>query len=236
MKRVLITGATSGIGFQLACDYAADGWTVYACGRQCDVLKNIENIHALSFDVSDLSSVNKALGAFSESFDLIILNAGNCEYIEQGKVDTDLFHRVFDVNFFGVLHCLEALQSQLTSDSHIAFMGSSATFLPFSRAQAYGASKAALAYLARSLAVDLSEKGIQVSLISPGFVDTPLTAKNDFPMPDMISAVKASCLIRRGLAKKQAEICFPRRFIWFLKLMGLLPYTLQISLMRRLRR
>ena len=115
----------------MACDYAADGWAVYACGRQCDVLQNIDNIHALSFDVSDLSSVNSALGAFSESFDLIILNAGTCEYIEQGEVNTALFHRVFDVNFFGVLHCLEALQSQLTSDSHIAFMGSSATFLPF---------------------------------------------------------------------------------------------------------
>ena len=116
----------------------------------------------------------------------------------------------------------------------LAIVSSSVSWLPLPRAEAYGASKAALDYLADTLRLDLASKGIGVTLIRPGFVQTPLTAKNDFPMPCLVTVEEASRAIMDGLTAGRHQIHFPRRFIWLLRLLGALPVGLWLRLGRAL--
>lgn len=239
IKTFLITGASSGIGRQLALDYANEGHRVLACGRKAAALETLVSssslITPLIFDCTDQQATENALSNYQGQLDLIILNAGTCEYIEDGLIDVALFKRVMEANFYGVLHCLNALQP-LKPNSAVAFMSSSATFLPFTRAQAYGASKSAIDYLAHSLQVDWAEKNIQVSLISPGFVKTPLTERNDFHMPMAVNVEQASQAIRKGLVQQQFHIHFPKRFTLILKLCQQLPLSWQTRISRYLKR
>ncbi|MEA9392554.1 SDR family NAD(P)-dependent oxidoreductase [Acerihabitans sp. TG2] len=236
MRHVIITGASSGIGKQLALDYANDGWRVTACGRDAAKLAAVATDHALmvplSFDITDLQDTRRALQGAQA--DLVILCAGTCEYLDNGVVEAEKVARVMQVNFIGPVNCLDALLPTLTAGSRVALVGSTASLLPFSRAQAYGASKAALAYFARSLAVDLVARNIHVSLIQPGFVDTPLTVRNDFSMPMMVTVVQASQHIRKKLAQGASEIAFPPLFAWLLKVASLLPVSLQKWLSRKM--
>ncbi|WP_084221376.1 SDR family NAD(P)-dependent oxidoreductase [Shewanella fidelis] len=229
-KRVLITGASSGIGLQLAQDYLADGWQVYACGRNPQALSQLAGAERLLFDVTDNEQVQaqaKALTAKGvNSFDLVILNAGSCEYIDDAKqFDAELFERVIRTNLIAMGYCLAAFTPLIKAGGRLGLMGSSAVYLPFPRAEAYGASKAGVQYLASSLAIDLKPHNIGVSVICPGFVKTPLTDKNDFAMPMRLSSEQASNAIRQGLAKGVREIHFPKRFTLLLKLISLLPFS-----------
>lgn len=237
MKTVLITGATSGIGRQLALDYATDGWQVVACGRNISALAELEqlstHISTLQFDVTRLASVSEAINQLHVQPSLWILNAGTCEYIEHGEIDSSLIARVMAVNFAGVVHCLEAIQHHLQAEQRVAIISSIAGETALPRAEAYGASKAAISYLARSLRMDWAPRGIKLSLIYPGFVATPLTAKNDFPMPMMITAEQASKRIRRALASGRAHIYVPARFTAMIRVLALLPYSWQQKLLGR---
>lgn len=239
-KNVLITGATSGIGQQLAIDYALAGWHVFACGRDQPRFaawgQERDNVTFVQFDATNKAETINRLQAIESKLDLIIFNAGVCEYLDEGKIVSELFERVFAVNFFGALHCMEGLTTQLVAGCHLAFMGSSAAYVALPRAEAYGASKAALSYLARSLALDLESRGVTVSLISPGFVKTRLTDRNDFSMPMIIDVVSASAAIRAGLEKKQMEIHFPKKFSLLLKIIAMLPYRLQHRLVKKITR
>lgn len=236
MKHVVITGASSGIGQQLALDYADEGWQVTACGRDETRLIALGVHHptivSRRFDITDLSATRKALAQCPAN--LVILCAGTCEYLDNGVVEAERVARVLNTNFLGPINCLDALLPQLSSGSRIALVGSTAGLLPMPRAEAYGASKAALAYFARSLAVDLAKHDISVSLILPGFVVTPLTDRNDFAMPMIITPKQASHYIRRGLAQGAAEIAFPPLFAMLLRLAALLPQTTQRWLAKRL--
>ncbi|RYC39715.1 SDR family NAD(P)-dependent oxidoreductase [Pectobacterium zantedeschiae] len=236
MKRVLITGASSGIGKQLALDYARDGWDVLACGRDEKRLHaltvSFPTLRTRAFDMTVLADTRQALEGITA--DLVILCAGTCEYLDNGVVEAEKINRVLTTNVIGPVNCLSVLLPQLASHSHLALVGSTASLVPLPRAEAYGASKAALAYFARSLSLDLQARNITVSLILPGFVDTPLTARNDFPMPMLISVSHASDAIRRGLAKKKREIAFPLRFALLLKLISVLPQSWQRLLASRL--
>ncbi|WCG84852.1 SDR family NAD(P)-dependent oxidoreductase [Pectobacterium sp. A5351] len=236
MKHVLITGASSGIGQQLALDYARDGWDVLACGRDGQRLHALTaafpTIRTAAFDMTNLEDTQQALDGITA--DLVILSAGTCEYLDNGVVEVDKVRRVLTTNVMGPVNCLSVLLPQLVSGSHLALIGSTASLVPLPRAEAYGASKAALAYFARSLSLDLQTRNITVSLILPGFVDTPLTARNDFPMPMLISVAQASEAIRRGLEKKKREIAFPLRFALLLKAVSVLPQSWQRLLASRL--
>ncbi|MFT7558336.1 MAG: short-subunit dehydrogenase [Flavobacteriales bacterium] len=239
MKSVIITGASSGIGMHLAKEYLAKGWKVIACGRSYEKLSlalntNIntnvnttaENLTLCCFDLSKRDDVICNASQY-KNIDLAILNAGTCEYIDDAKnFDSVLFERVIQTNVIGTAYCLEAILPNINSGGQIAIVSSSATLLPLTRAEAYGASKSALDYLARTLAIDLAPKGIDVSLIRPGFVDTPLTQKNTFSMPGILTAEKASELIVKGIHKRKQEINFPRGFIYILKCLSLLPNAL----------
>jgi len=226
MKKVLITGATSGIGEALCMHYQAIGYAVIACGRQPDKLAKLagyKNVSGIAVDLCDEPQVAKKFQQLGP-LDLVILNAGSCEYMDDVKnFDGQLFARVINSNVIAMGYCLAALLPQIPAGGQLALVGSSACYLPFSRAQAYGASKAAVAYLARSLALDLKEQQIDVSLVSPGFVKTPLTDKNDFAMPMQISAQEAAQRIASGLQKRVFDIHFPKKFTFILKALSLLP-------------
>lgn len=231
MSCVLITGATSGIGRQLALDYAEQGWHVIACGRNENALSKLSqqsaNITAAQFDVTSLEETHRQLSTLSHKPSLWIFNAGNCEYINDGNIDADLFARIINVNVLGIVNCLQIIQKQLTRGHHVVLVGSIASEVALPRAEAYGASKAAVGYLARSLSLALEPKGIRVSTVFPGFVETPLTDKNDFAMPMIVTTKRASADIRCALAQGKRQIYFPKRFTAVLRLISLLPYTWQ---------
>ncbi|NVD06368.1 SDR family oxidoreductase [Vibrio sp. JPW-9-11-11] len=238
MKRVLITGATSGIGKQLAVDYAKQGVEVFACGRNQQVLDEMSDafpaITGLAFDLTDLEQTKQALASLKQVPHLWVFNAGDCEYINDGVIDAGLFRRVFEVNVLGLTNALEACQGYFQVGHRVAIVGSIASEVALPRAEAYGASKAAVSYLARTLQLDLKPKGVDVSIIYPGFVKTPLTDKNTFEMPMLISTERASDEIRQGLDKGQAHIYFPKRFTSILRLIGALPYRWQNALTAKL--
>ncbi|ABK39779.1 SDR family NAD(P)-dependent oxidoreductase [Aeromonas hydrophila] len=234
--RVLITGATSGIGFQLALDYRRAGWQVWGCGRDGERLLALgrHGITPLQFDGRDASAVSEAAASLPR-VDLVILNAGNCEYMDVAEgFDGALFARIIETNLVATGHALAAFLPLLGAGGRLAIVSSSVSWLPLPRAEAYGASKAALDYLADTLRLDLAGKGIGVTLIRPGFVQTPLTAKNDFPMPCLVTVEEASRAIMAGLTAGRHQIHFPRRFIWLLRLLGALPTGLWLRLGRTL--
>ncbi|MGU5794767.1 SDR family NAD(P)-dependent oxidoreductase [Aeromonas hydrophila] len=234
--RVLITGATSGIGSQLALDYRRAGWQVWGCGRDGERLLALgrHGITPLQFDGRDASAVSEAAAGLPR-VDLVILNAGNCEYMDVAEgFDGALFARVIETNLIATGHALAAFLPLLGAGGRLAIVSSSVSWLPLPRAEAYGASKAALDYLADTLRLDLAGKGIGVTLIRPGFVQTPLTAKNDFPMPCLVTVEEASRAIMAGLTAGRHQIHFPRRFIWLLRLLGALPTGLWLRFGRTL--
>jgi NAD(P)-dependent dehydrogenase (short-subunit alcohol dehydrogenase family) len=236
MMTVLITGASSGIGEGLAKSWADDGCQVIACGRDSVRLETLRqyssHIAVRQFDMTNRQACHDALAACH--VDLAVLCAGSCEYLDHGVIDATLVERVMATNFIGPVNCLAALQSQLVAGSRVVLVSSMAHWLPFPRAEAYGASKSALSWFANSLRLDWEAKGIAVTLVSPGFVNTPLTQKNDFLMPTMVSVDQAVKAIRRGVAKGQSHIAFPTRLAIILRLLSVLPATLQHRLLRRM--
>lgn len=236
MKTVLITGASSGIGAGLAKSWAADGWRVIACGRDTERLGSLRqygsNIVTCAFDMTDRKACREALKDCAA--DLVILCAGTCEYLDHGIVDAERVERVMTTNFLGPVNCLEALQPQLVSGNRVVLVSSMAHWLPFPRAEAYGASKAALTWFADSLRLDWEPKGIAVTVVWPGFVNTPLTQKNDFNMPGQVTVESAVKAIRQGLEKGRDSIAFPSGLSVSLRLMAALPTFVQRALLRRM--
>lgn len=226
---IVITGATSGIGRQLAIDYHDQGHQVWGVGRQEAALQELSELglHTGQLDLTNRSEVLTWFARLPE-IDLAILNAGTCEYVDMPEFDSRLISRLMRNNVESVAITIEAVLPQLrkANKGHLAVMGSSAAYLPLPRAEGYGASKAAVAYLVDTLRIALAREKIAVSLICPGFVKTPLTDLNDFPMPFRITVEDASRIIRERLVKRPYEIHFPKRFTYLLKILSLLPSQL----------
>ncbi len=236
MSRMLVTGATSGIGLALAKLAATRGYQVIACGRNAEVLAEldaIENIQSLQFDVTDEQQTRAALGNLK--VDIAVLNAGVCEYVDVDQIEPKMFERVFSANFFGVVNSVAALMPNLTSGNQLVLVDSLARLLPFTRSQAYGASKAALHYFCKSLEVDIADKGVLVQSVSPGFVKTPLTDKNDFDMPLRIDVDEAVEAMLEGIEKRSKSIYFPALFSAILRVLSHLPNRLKVSLSKRMK-
>lgn len=235
--RILISGATSGIGKQLALDYRSAGHEVWALGRSLAALAELEQqgIHTGQVDLENREATLKWFAGL-EAIDLAILSAGNCEYIDLPDFDSALVARVMRANVETLAHSIEGVLPALRKGNHphLVGIGSSAACLPLPRAEAYGASKAAVAYMLDTLRIGLSAEGIRVSHVAPGFVKTPLTDRNDFPMPCLVTVAQASTAIRKGIAAGTMEIHFPKRFTGTMKLLSLLPRSLWLPLARKM--
>ncbi|GGY81822.1 SDR family NAD(P)-dependent oxidoreductase [Marinobacter zhanjiangensis] len=236
---IWLTGATSGIGECLAYQLIGDGHSLVVTGRRQQALDELvqrapERVTAAAADTTDTDQVRHAASALDEvdPVDVAILNAGTCEYLDIRQFDSELIGRNIDTNVMGTVRCIEQALPRLRrtrrlgKPAALVIVGSSAWWFPFTRAEGYGASKAALAYLAQSLRADLAREGIEVFLVSPGFVKTPLTDQNDFPMPFLIQPEDAANRIIKGLKKGRHNIEFPKRFTWTIRLLGNLPQGL----------
>ncbi|MCK6264218.1 SDR family NAD(P)-dependent oxidoreductase [Vibrio sp. ZSDE26] len=224
--KILITGATSGIGHELALRYAKEGHDVIACGRNETKLSQLQQLHSsiqpLCFDLTDYE--NYPEWEEGKTLDLVIFNAGDCEYIDDLlDFDAKKFERVININLISIGYGLQTWLKHIKTGGRVALVSSSAGLLPLPRAEAYGASKAAVTYLGKTLAVRLTDMNIHVSVVHPGFVKTPLTDKNTFDMPMIITTEKAAEKITTGLAKGKAEINFPTLFVFIMKCLRFLP-------------
>lgn len=244
---VWITGAGKGIGRALALLYAAEGRQVAASARtEGDLGSLVEesagkpgSVRAYALDVTSEEEVAKTVEAIESDMGpigLAVLNAGTHIPVDVASIGSGPFYALMNVNFFGVVHGLTALVPRMIErrSGHLAVVSSVSGYRGLPTAAAYGATKAALINMCESLKPDLDAHGIDLTLINPGFVKTPLTDRNDFSMPFLISADEAAARISRGLARKRFEITFPRRFTWGLKVMRCLPYALYFRLVRKL--
>ena len=234
-KQVIwLTGASTGIGRALAIDLARNNNKVIVSARNEQALNELaqqfpDNIIPLPLDLGDhrsAESIMQSLLNVTDYIDGVILNAGTASYLDGDGPYLDITQQIFQVNFYGAIKCIDAAMPLLKysqQQKFIAGVCSLSYYLPLSRAEAYGASKAALAYFLESLRVDLYQHKINVTVINPGFVKTPLTDKNDFPMPWLWSSEKAAFYIIRKLSTYPTEIRFPCALVMLLKLTNLLP-------------
>ena len=222
---ILITGATSGIGNQLAKDYLLEGHHVYAVGRDDSALAELESLGAETVDL-DLMDRDKVIDAFEkiEEVDLALCGAGMCEYLDMPNFDSASFMKVMSVNMGTLSHAIEGILPKLiASKGRLVGIGSASAYVPFARAEAYGSSKAAVHYLMKTLQISLAPHDVSVSLVVPGFVETPMTKQNDFPMPFIQTTAQASKAIRDGIASGRDVIEFPKKLTLPLKVLGTLP-------------
>ncbi|KRG35526.1 SDR family NAD(P)-dependent oxidoreductase [Psychrobacter sp. P11G3] len=222
---ILITGATSGIGKQLAKDYLLADHHVYAVGRDDEALAELQALGAETIDL-DLMDREKVIEAFEkiDNVDLAICGAGMCEYLDMPNFDSSVFMKVMSVNMGTLSHAIEGVLPKLiASKGRLVGIGSASAYVPFARAEAYGSSKAAIHYLMKTLQISLAPYDVSVSLVVPGFVETPMTKQNDFPMPFIQTPAQASQAIRDGIESGHDVIEFPKKLTMPLKALGTLP-------------
>ena len=231
---IWVTGASSGLGRSLALALANQGHQVIASARDEKALLGLQalntNICAMPCDMIDEASLALAQSHIAQQFssiDQIILNAGTCEYLDFPEPDWSAIRRVMEVNYFGTINCLKIalplLRNSGTSRPHIVAIASQVTNAPFPRSEAYGASKAALQYFFDSLRIDLAPDNIDITVVNPGFVDTPLTRKNNFDMPFLMDVDEAANRIIKNIASRPRVYSFPKRLQGLLLISKLLP-------------
>ena len=241
---VWITGASSGIGEALARRLARDGRRVAVSARSATALDTLaaadpSHLMAVPLDVTDATACTAAVAEIETRFgeiDLAVLNAGMHQPMSADDFSTATLRRLLDINLLGVAHCLEPLLARMAARrrGHVALVASVAGYGGLPTAAAYGPSKAALINMAESLKLDCDRLGIKLQLVDPGFVKTPLTDRNDFPMPFLMPVDAAVDALIAGLATRRFEIVFPRRFAILLKLLNMLPYDAYFALVRRM--
>lgn len=236
--RVWVTGAGSGIGEALAVRLAAGGATVFASGRRAEPLEVLArrqpSILPRPLDVTDRHAVARAVEGMG-ALDTAILSAGTHTPTPAQSFDAATVRGLVETNLMGCVHCVEALLPGMLArrTGHVVLIASVAGYRGLPQSAGYSASKAGVIALAESLKLDLDGSGVRVSLVNPGFVDTPLTRRNPFPMPDIITATAAAEAIERGLASGRFETAFPFRFALAMKCLRLLPDRLYFAVMHK---
>ena len=238
-----ITGGGTGIGQALALSLAADGWQVVVSGRRPEPLAETaaagkERVHAWPLDVADLAAVRQAVPAIEVRHGpiaLAVLNAGMYTGIKLDTFKAETFAEHMRVNYQGVVNCMDPLIPLMRGRKrgHLVLVASVAGYRGLPLASAYGPTKAALINLAESLKSMLERAGIRISVCNPGFVDTPLTENNKFPMPFLMDVEDAALALKRGIYKGTFEIAFPTRFVLLLKFFRCLPYAVYFPLIRK---
>lgn len=218
MKHIFITGGTSGLGLALTKIYLESGARVGLCGRDLakipQEIKNHPKLIAYQADVLEREKMSEIIHQFAgekNELDLVIANAGRSVGAKTKVPDFKKSREVIEVNLFGVLNTYEpAIKVFLKNQKgHLAVVSSVAGFVGLPGASSYSASKAAVTILNESLSLDLKAQGIFVSTICPGFVDTPLTKKNNHSMPFLMEAQKAAKIMKKGLDMQKPLIIFP---------------------------
>jgi short-subunit dehydrogenase len=240
-KRVWVIGASTGIGAALARELINVGARVALSARSRDRLDAIaegSSAVVVPLDVTQASTVNKAadtVRAALGALDLVIVVAGTHTAMSADRFDLAAAEQLLAVNLHGPLNCLAAVLPTLLEQNHggIALVASVAGYRALPQALIYGPSKAALIHLAEGLYLDLNKRGIGVYLVNPGFVDTPLTRRNEFAMPALMPPDRAARRTLAGIAAGRFEIHYPRRFTFWLKLLRLLPYPVYFRAVRR---
>lgn len=241
-----VTGASSGIGRAVTLELARRGYTVAATARRHDELAALAakaeplagRIVAHEADVTDAAAMAGVVRAIEQAHGpiaLAFLNAGIAPYTRAADLDVTAFAKAHAVNVMGVVNGMAPLFAVMAERGRgqVAVTASVAGYGGLPKAAAYGASKAAAIHLCEALKFDCDLLGINLQVVNPGFVKTPLTAKNDFPMPSAIGEDEAARRICDGFETAGFEIAFPRRLAWTLKLLNLLPYRLYFPLVAR---
>ena len=232
-KKIWITGASSGIGRALAIKFANEGWQVAVSARRENLLqdlnKNNLNIHSFPLDIKDASKAKKIFQDIIEKFqtvDICVFCTGIHDPESEKKLSAEKIREIMETNFFGTVNCIMAVNTYFRErkNGHISIVSSVAAYRGFPAASGYCASKAALTSLAESLYFDFKRYNVRVSVVSPGFIKTPLTDKNKFSMPMIKSPEYAAEKMFIGLTKKNVfEIHFPKTFTIIVKLLKIMP-------------
>jgi len=237
--KIFITGGTTGIGLGLAEEYLKAGHSVGICGRNLDKLnpdfvKKYPKLKSYQVDVLNLEGLKKAVDEFSGGkLDMMIANAGVSEGKTSKIPDFDVTRMVFTTNTLGVINAFEAGMKHMFphKSGHLVAVSSVAGLVGLPWAGAYSASKSAVLKLCESYAVSFKKYGVDVTVIAPGFIDTPLTRKNNFKMPWLMSADQAVVKIKRALDRKTVLFVFPWQMKILMTILEKMPRSLYRFLM-----
>ena len=240
-RSVWLIGASSGIGLACAAHLVKLGARVAVSARNADLLLSFQGAHptsiAVAMDVSSIESISEAFNQVRDrhGIDVVVYCAGH--YLEQNAEQFNLKEMIKhnDINYLGLCRVLSFILNPMIAQrsGHISIISSVAGFQGLPKSLAYGPTKAALINLSESMYFDLHGHGVGVSLVNPGFVQTPLTAQNKFHMPALMTTDEAAVKMINGWRKGDFEIHFPKRFTWILKLFKLLPYFLYFKLVSK---
>ena len=242
-QRVWVIGASSGIGKALADELLAKGARVAVSARRAEVLAKAfgaqPNALQLPLDIADNASMQGALGQIDSTWgglDLGVIMAGTYRAVRAWELDDAAIRDMMQTNVYGAMNASALLSQQFLRQGcgHVSIVSSVAGYRGLPKAAAYGPTKAALINLAESLRPGAEADGVIIQVVNPGFVETPMTADNRFPMPFLISPDKAAGHILAGLRRDGFEIAFPWTFVMLLKVARLLPYRLYFALTRRM--
>ena len=242
-KKIWITGASSGIGKSVAEKFADEGWKVAVSARRKELLDELAknpNIVSFPLDVTNRNQINEVFKNILDNFgdlDICLFSSGTYEPKDEQNIDPDKIKNVINVNFIGVIDCVKSVERYFKDkkSGHISIVSSIAGYRGLPNSSGYGPSKAALTNFSESIYFDFKKFGVRVSVVSPGFIKTPLTDKNEFPMPFLKTPEYAAEKIFNGLVKSSAfEIHFPKGLTLTLKFLRILPYRLYLFLVDKL--
>jgi NAD(P)-dependent dehydrogenase (short-subunit alcohol dehydrogenase family) len=246
-RKAWITGAGKGLGRAVAVRLLQSGWTVAVSARTESDLVTLaaeagaldQSVVPLAVDVTDEAAMMATAAAIEERIgplDLVIFNAGTHEPVRAREFAVEPFRKLFETNVMGVVHGLAAVLPRFIArrSGHVVVVSSVAGYRGLVTGAAYGATKAALTNMCEALKPELDRHGVKITVVSPGFIRTPLTDKNPFKMPFLMEPDDAAERLVRGLDSGRFEITFPRRFTWFLKVLRCLPYAIYFPLVRNL--
>jgi len=242
-KVIWITGGSSGIGKALAYKFANEGWQVALSARREELLNEISksnnNIHSFPLDVLDVEKCkevfNKILSKF-ENIDIAVFSTGIHDPKSEKKLDIENIRKIMETNFFGTINSINSVYNYFKErkSGHISIVSSVAGYRGLPIAGAYCASKSALISYAESLYFDMKRFNVRVTVVNPGFIKTPMTDQNPFPMPMIVSAEFAADEMFKGLTKSNSfEIHFPKKFTFIMKILKIMPNWLYLKLIKK---
>lgn len=243
-RLIWITGASYGLGREVALQLARRGDRVAVSARSADKLKELAGeapegrILPYELDVTDGQATAETVARIEAEhgpIDIALLNAGTHEPVSADDFKAATLCKLVELNLMGTANCLEPLLATLRNRrrGQIAIVASVAGYRGLPTSAAYGATKAGLINMAESLKPECDRLGVKMQIVNPGFVRTPLTDRNPFPMPFLMEPEDAAGALIRGLDGDGFEITFPKRFTYLLKILRCLPYALYFPMIRR---